>query len=105
MADAKAVPIQLMGQCSMFLIPGMWCGQNEALLWVKPRVNCFAFSVECCSDLLDEEVSYFSPLFTGVLKRPAEVSGRQIHKCFNSYLLPFLQTGEAPPPPPPPISF
>lgn len=47
----------------------------------------------CCSDILDEEVACFSPIFNTYVKMPAEIAAIAIHQCFNTYLLPFLQTG------------
>ena len=46
-----------------------------------------------CTQILDEEVTYFSPLFAGHMRRPAEVAAVRMHHCFNSHLLPWLRTG------------
>ena len=48
-----------------------------------------------CSEILDEEVAYFSPLFSSHVQRPAELAASRVHDCFNAYLLPWLQTGAA----------
>ena len=48
-----------------------------------------------CSDILDEEVAYFAPLFSGHVRRPAEVAAIEMHRCFKHHLLPWLQTGTA----------
>ena len=57
--------------------------------------NRIASVASCCSDILDEEVACFSPFFSSYVKMPAEIAAIEIHRCFNSYLLPFLQTGDA----------
>lgn len=46
-----------------------------------------------CTQILDEEVTYFSPLFAGHVRRPSEVAAVRMHHCFNSHLLPWLRTG------------
>lgn len=49
----------------------------------------------CCSEILDEEVACYSPMFSSYVKMPAEIAAIEVHHCFNTYLLPFLQTGRA----------
>lgn len=50
-----------------------------------------------CSEILDEEVAYFSPLFSSHIRRPAELAAIKVHECLNQHLLPWLQTGASMP--------
>lgn len=50
-----------------------------------------------CSEMLDEEVAYYAPLFSSHIKRPAELAAIKVHQCLNQHLLPWLQTGEPAP--------
>lgn len=64
---------------------------SESLLKDGNRISSIA---ACCSEILDEEVACFSPLFSSHVKMPAEVAAIEVHRCFNSHLIPFLQTGK-----------
>ncbi len=68
-------------------------GGEAALLKDSNRIVSIS---ACCSEILDEEVACYSPTFCSYVKLPAEIAAIEVHHCFNTYLLPFLQTGKPP---------